>query len=162
MERQYPKRRKDKDNSYNIFKMNQKYYIEFIDSQKEKCLLEVSKELYEAFDRFELDDKKYLNIYERHIEQSEVYDISIHKRSNYKEESAEQVAIKNLMIQELYAAISNLPEIQRRRLTLYYFDDLTYEQIAKIENCSYQAIMKSVAAAEKKIKNFLIKGCKNG
>ena len=129
---------------------------EFIASKGE------SIELYEAFDRFELDDKKYLNIYERHIEQSEVYDISIHKRSNYKEESAEQVAIKNLMIQELYAAISNLPEIQRRRLTLYYFDDLTYEQIAKIENCSYQAIMKSVAAAEKKIKNFLIKGCKNG
>lgn len=142
--------------------MDQKYYIEFIDSQRRECLVEVSKELYEVFDRFELDDKKYLNVYERHIEQSEIYDITLHKRSNYKEESAEDLAIRNLMIQELYVAISALPEIQRRRLMLYYFNGLTYEQIAEIENCSYQAIMKSVTAAKKKLKNILIKGCKNG
>ena len=43
--------------------------------------MEISRELYEAFDSFELDDLKHLNIVDRHIEQSEVYDITLHRRS---------------------------------------------------------------------------------
>ncbi len=34
MKGNHPKRRKDKYNPYNIFEMNGKYYIEFIDGQR--------------------------------------------------------------------------------------------------------------------------------
>ncbi|MEY8517622.1 sigma factor-like helix-turn-helix DNA-binding protein [Lachnospiraceae bacterium 29-84] len=34
-------------------------------------------------------------------------------------------------------AVSKLPEVQRRRLNLYFFGELTYEQIAKMEGCKY-------------------------
>ena len=55
---------------------------------------------------------------------------------------------------QLHRAISELPEIQKRRLILYYFQGLTYEQIAGMEGCTFQAVAKSVAAAEKRLKKF--------
>ena len=117
--------------------------------------MEISRELYEAFDGFELDDLKHLNIVDRHIEQSEVYDITLHRRSGQAGESAESEAIRKITLEELYTAISMLPEIQKRRLVLYYFVGLTYEQISEMEGCSFQAIAKSVTTAEKKLKKLL-------
>lgn len=155
MERKHPKRRKDKYNSYSIFESDEKYYLEFADGQMKKHCLEISSELYDEFDRFELDDLKYLNIIDRHIEQSEIYDSTLHRRSGQAGESAENEAIWKIVLEELYAAISMLPKIQKRRLILYYFDGLTYEQIAEMEGCSFQAIAKSVTAAEKKLKKLL-------
>ena len=46
-------------------------------------------------------------------------------------------------------------KIQKRRLQMYFFDGLTYEEIAERERCSYQAVQKSVSAALKKIREFL-------
>ena len=68
----HPKRRKDKYNPYNIYELEGHYYISFRDGQGIFHKLEVSKELYETFDSFELDDLVYLNVIDRHIEQSEI------------------------------------------------------------------------------------------
>ena len=87
MEGNHPKRRKDKYNPYSIFELDGKYYIEFADGQRKAHCMEISRELYEAFDRFELDDLKHLNIVDRHIEQSEIYDITLHRRSGQTGES---------------------------------------------------------------------------
>ena len=141
--------------TYLLFELDGKYYIEFADGQKKEHCMEISRELYKAFDRFELDDLKHLNIVERHIEQSEVYDITLHRRSGQAGESAENEAIRKIALEELHTAISTLPEIQKRRLVLYYFVGLTYEQIAEMEGCSFQAIAKSVTTAEKKLKKLL-------
>lgn len=122
--------------------------------------MEISRKLYEAFDSFELDDLKYINIIDRHIEQSEVYDITLHRRSRQAGESAENEAIRKIALEELYIAISMLPAIQKRRLLLYYFVGLTYEQIAEMEGCSFQAIAKSVTMAEKIKKTFRVAGRK--
>lgn len=155
MKGNHPKRRKDKYNPYSIFESDGKYYIEFADGQRKEHCIEISRELYEAFDRFELDDLKHLNIVDRHIEQSEIYDITLHRRSGQTGESAENEAIRKIALEELYTAISMLPAIQKRRLVLYYFVGLTYEQIAEMESCSFQAIAKSVSTAEKKLKKLL-------
>ena len=69
-------------------------------------------------------------------------------------EPVEDHVHRRIMYQELHRAIAQLPEIQRKRLLLYYFGGYTYEQIARMEGCKHPAIMKSVSAAEKNIKNF--------
>lgn len=155
MKGNHPKRRKDKYNPYSIFELDGKYYIEFADGQKKEHCMEISRELYEVFDRFELDDLKHLNIIDRHIEQSEIYEVTLHKRSGQVGQSAENEAIRKIALEELYTAISTLPGIQKRRIVLYYFVGLTYEQIAEMEGCSFQAIAKSVTTAEKKLKKLL-------
>ena len=56
----------------------------------------------------------------------------------------------------LHKAISKLPEVQKRRLLLYFFGDMTYEQIAKMEGCTKRAVKFSVdIAIEKLKKNFI-------
>lgn len=85
MKGNHPKRRKDKYNPYSIFESDGKYYIEFADGQRKEHCMEISRELYEAFDKFELDDLRHLNIVDRHIEQSEIYDITLHRRSGQRE-----------------------------------------------------------------------------
>lgn len=63
--------------------------------------------------------------------------------------------MRSIEYERLHKAISELPETQRRRLILYYFQELTYEQIAEIEGCSHPAVIKSVHAAIEKIKKII-------
>ena len=53
--------------------------------------------------------------------------------------------------------ISKLPETQRRRLLLYFFGELSYEQIAKLEGCTKMAVKGSVDIALKKLKKLFEK-----
>ena len=55
----------------------------------------------------------------------------------------------------LHRAIGNLTKIQQRRLCLYYFDDLSYTQIAKLENVSHRAIIYSVTQALENLRKAL-------
>lgn len=52
-------------------------------------------------------------------------------------------------------AIKNLPEVQKRRLKKYYFEEKTFDEIAFEEGCTYQSIQRSVYRAVEKIKNIL-------
>ena len=58
------------------------------------------------------------------------------------------------MPMKIHRAISELPEIQKRRLILYYFQGLTYEQIAEMEGCTKRAVKFSVDIAVEKLKKF--------
>ena len=80
-----PKRRKYKDNPYTIRNIDDKFYILFKDGMNTPQIIEVSKEIYNAFNQFELDDLKELNEFDRHIEHKELTEESIHNRGvNYK------------------------------------------------------------------------------
>lgn len=67
----------------------------------------------------------------------------------------EDAVYESLQTQALREGIRRLPEIQKRRLQMYFFNGLTYEEIAAREGCSYQAVQKCIAAALKKIQEFL-------
>lgn len=156
MDGNHPKRRKDKCNPYSISKdESERCYLSFKDGQEKQNYFEIEKPLYDLFNRFELEDLSYMNIVDRHIEQSEQTEASLNKRAMQKAETVEDIAICNITNERLHEAISKLSEIQRKRLLLYYFLELTYEQIAEMEGCSFQAVAKSITAAEKRIKNLL-------
>ena len=158
-----PKRRRDKDNPYMIFTTdgntaNPHYYLAFTDGSGAEQCVEIDKPLFDVFDRFELDDISFMNEVDRHYEQSEQTDQSLNRRTAQPQKSVEETVFQRVEIKTLRQAIAKLPEKQRRRLVLYYFCDLTYEQIAEMEGCTFQAIAKSVAVAEKTLKNFLEEG----
>lgn len=66
----------------------------------------------------------------------------------------EEVSLQILLKQ----AMGQLTEAQRRRIKLRYFEGLTYAQIAKLEQASDPAVLKSVTAALEKMKKFLEEG----
>lgn len=66
---------------------------------------------------------------------------------------------EDVMLQILLEqAMAQLTEVQRRRVKLRYFEGLTYAQIAKLEQTSDPAILKSIVSALEKMKKFLDKG----
>ncbi|MGF7017970.1 RNA polymerase sigma factor (sigma-70 family) [Lachnospiraceae bacterium PF1-21] len=117
--------------------------------------MEIDKTMYDAFDRFELDDISFFNKWDKHLEHSELTESSLNQRAFHKEESFEDMVIRNIDNELLHKAIGKLPEAQQRRLLLYYFEGLSLEEIAAKEGCSHQAVNKSIMVAIKKLKNIL-------
>ena len=157
MEGKHPKRRKDKYNPYSICERNGCYYIEFLDGEHKKHEFEISRELYEAFDEFELRDISYLHQWDKYIEHSELWEHALNGRAIQKLESIEDVVRETMLVERLHRAMQKLPEIQKRRLILYFFDGMTYERIATLEGCTKMPVKRSIDTALEKLKKELEK-----
>ena len=154
MDEKRPKRRKDKDNPYTLSKRQDKHYLSFRDGQGVLRELLINKELFELLDCFELDDLSFLNEMDRHYEHSELTEATLYDRAVHRPATVEESTLQSMEYAKLHRAISELPEIQKRRLILYYFQGLTYEQIAGIEGCTKRAVKFSVDIAVEKLKKF--------
>lgn len=155
MDGTHPNRKKDKLNPYTLSVENNTFYISFTDGQGIFHKMEISMELYATFNSFELDDISQMNETSRHLEQSELTEEKLNQRAADPQEPVEDHVYRRIMYQELHKAIAQLPEIQRRRVLLYYFGGYTYEQIAQMENCTKRAVKFSVDTALKNLReNF--------
>ncbi|NBH86392.1 sigma-70 family RNA polymerase sigma factor [bacterium C-53] len=153
----HPNRKKDKYNPYTLTITEGHYYLSFKDGRGKQQNIEIDEMLYQTFDRFELEDISHLNRVSRHIEHSELTDETLNDRAFYKAGRIEDIVSESIEYEQLHRAVSELPEVQRRRLKLYFFGELTYEQIAKLEGCTKRAVKFSVdIAVEKLKKNFKI------
>ena len=152
-----PKRRKDKYNPYTLHKENERYYVSFIDSNNKFQKIEISQEVFESFNKFELEDVSQMNEYDRHLEHSEVDENTLYQKSVSSEQPLEEYFDKAQDAENLHMAISKLPDVQKRRLKKYYFEKKTFEEISHEEGCTYQCVQRSVYRAVAKIKNILEK-----
>ena len=148
-----PNRRKD----YTLCLEKGRYYVYFVDVNNRVQMVEVSKRVFETFNIFELQDISQMNEYDRHLEHSEVYEKTLNKNNVAVSQSLEENFENVLITENLHMAIGNLPEIQKRRLKKYYFEEKTFDEIALEERCTYQSVQKSVYRAVEKIKNILKK-----
>ena len=152
-----PKRRKSKDNPYVINIIDNNTYIIVFKSNSKEEKVQVNKEIYEAFNQFELEDIKQLPEYERHIEHSEQSDINIYNRAVEQNSSVEEIVENNILQENIKDAINNLTLIQKRRVYKYFFEDKTLEIIAKEEGCSIMSVKESIDAAIIKLQKILKK-----
>ena len=144
-----PKRRRYKDNPYNLEINNSKYIINFYDSKKVLQKIEVSEEVFSVFDKSELKDLSQMNEYDNHIEHAALFEEVLNKRAINKTKLTEEIAESNIITEELLNAIKELQTTQKRRLILYYLYDYTLEEIAIKEHCSKVAIKYSLDIAKK-------------
>lgn len=152
-----PKRRKANDNPYEIFTVGIKtdhphFFVRFTDGAGEHRCLEITEELYQALNEFELRDLSFLNEVDNHYEQSELTEASLHERAVSNQKSVEETVLQHLQSERLHSAIAQLPELQRRRLVLYYFGNYTYEQIGEMEGCTKRAVKFSIDIAIRTLK----------
>lgn len=153
----HPKRRRDKYNPYRICELEGHYYMSFQDGQGVLHEFEINEQLYDAFDTFELEDLSYLNVWDRHLEQSEIYEETLNKRAVSTPPNVEEIVLDKLLTEQLHRAIDALPSKQKRRLVMHYFDDMTFQEIASKEGCSERAVEYSVHNAIQKLKKFFDK-----
>ena len=157
-----PKRRKDKDNPYELITVGTKtpnphYFIKFTDGNDVTHCQEVSKEVFDTMDELELYDLSILNEYDRHYEHSELSENTLHRRAAASLEPIQEEVEALMKNEAIHKAVSWLPEIQRRRVQLYYFSGLTLEQIADIDGCTKQAVKDTLRTAEKNLAKILKK-----
>lgn len=128
------------------------YFIGFKDGQGDYHELEVSPAFYAEFRRLELNNRKLENWDWRHREFNEVWDETLNKRARKLPKSVEELMIEVERSELLQQAITNLPEIQRRRFLLHYEYDYKLCEIGRMEHCAASSVGKSVSLAREKIK----------
>lgn len=148
-----PKRNKSKDNPYTLGFDEDKniYTVEFVDNKKIIHKVEITEKVYQAFDKFELEDISQIHKFRKHIEHSEVYEETLEHRMIEKPITIEEEIEEKLLIEDVRNIINSLPDIQKRRLKKYYFEDRTLEEIAAEENCTKVAVKYSIDIALEKI-----------
>lgn len=77
-----------------------------------------------------------------------------------KTKTPEVIFFENEIKSILYSAMEKLPKIQAERIILYYFKEMSYEEIAKMQNVHRTAISKSIAIGLKNLKKILEKALK--
>ena len=154
-----PKRRRYKDNPYTLNYIESKniYTVSFKDVKGKLQEVEINKEIYIAFDRFELDDLSEMNEYDNHIEHSEIFENNLESRAKDKPILLEDMIIQKITFEKLKEAINLLPEVQRRRIKIYYFEDKNEKEIANEEKISQKNVSKSLAVAKRNLKEILKK-----
>ena len=152
-----PIRNKHKDNPYTLGYDDEKqtYTVEFVDNRKVKHKIAISVEVYKAFDKFELEDISQIHKFRKHIEHSEVYEETLNSRMMDKPITLEEEVEEKIIFEELKQIIDNLSETQKRRIKMYYFENMSLEQIAKIEGTTHQAISKSISKGIDEIKKIM-------
>lgn len=154
-----PKRRKHKDNPYTLECIEEKnsYKVSFKDVRGKYQKVEVNENVFKAFDSFELDDLSELNEYDNHIEHSEIYENNLNQRAVDKPLNVDEIVETMIINEELKKAIDSLSDTQKRRIRMYYFEDLTLREISEIEKCSIKNVHKSIEQGlenlRKKLKN---------
>lgn len=154
-----PVRNKSNDNPYTLGfdEDKEKYIVEFLDNKRAIHKVEVSNEIYEAFNRFELDDVSQIHKYQRHIEHSEIYDETLNVRAVHKAISVEEIVSNNMLMEDLKEAIDSLSDIQKRRIKMYYFEELTQKEIAEKEGTSIRAVQYTLNIAITQLQKYFEK-----
>ena len=132
------------------------YYIAYTDDLGKTHDEHVTRNIFAAYLRFGKDERNMRRWSERYIEKSNLTEATLHKRALRLPKGMEDLTIDAEQREMLWQAIGKLPEIQRQRLLMYYFDGLTYEEIAELEACKKQSIHESVQLAIQQIREKLV------
>ena len=112
--------------------------------------VEVSEELAFVIDSFRREEESQFRQNRRYLDFYSC-DVTLYSSSD----NVEDEVIEHETMRNIFSAIGMLTEKERKRIISYYFKNLTYEQVAIIENTSTTAIFKSVINALEKLKKFL-------
>ena len=114
-------------------------------------MVTVTKEVFDVFDESEKEDNKMMVRNSRYIHKYELNDEALNNKMLNNQTSIEDKLISDFEIQELYEAINELSDIQKRRIRKYFFEDKTFDEIAKEENCTKRAVKFTIDIALEKI-----------
>lgn len=132
-----PKRIRDKYNPYKLSSNEEKglYFVSFKNNNKKRNI-RISKELFELFDEIEKEDARIIQKNRRYMEQSELTEISLYKRTLNSQKYFEDEVLNKEEIERLVKAFNKLTPEHKKDLKLYFKYNLSFSQIAEIEECT--------------------------
>lgn len=149
-----PKHRRSPDNPYTLSQGEDgRYWVSYKDGSGNPVKQEIDRSLFQCFLAWELRDISELNEILNH-RADDSFDDLVPKYVDVTKPSLVEQLLEREEIRQLYIGIAKLPPTQRRRVILYYFKDMTYEEIAQQEGCSKSPVERSIRRAIKKLQEF--------
>ena len=135
--------------------MNERVTIEYKISNDKKIMVEVSSEVNEVLKQTDRTVRSQRRQDRRRIDFTPMTDEFLELSSRTANEDTAAIYEKMEQNEELYSAIEQLSEIQKRRVRLYYFLGKNQHEIAKMEKVNDSAIGRSLILAQKQLKLIL-------
>ena len=129
--------------------------IKYITAEGKWICVDVSKavkELLEQSDRQIRSQRRQDRRHHTEYRKDMIESIAIYPHEDYAD-LIHQMDINR----KLHIAISKLPDVQQRRLRMYYFSGLTCMEIAKYEDVHHSTVVRSLAQARKTLSIYLSK-----
>ena len=92
----------------------------------------------------------------RYLAKEEYIDGLTDTTTVYPHEDFADLVIKMDRNNQLYAALDTLSDVQKRRVCLYYFAEMSYRQIGEKEGVNHKSVARSVEQAIRKLRKSLI------
>lgn len=132
-----------------------KHIAIFKDAENKIRKIEINGDIKNALIEERKIEKRQKNEFDRHIEHSEIYENKLPSRVMDKPIELEDEVIKKTLINEIKNELNKLPSLQRERIKKYFFENKTYEEIARDEGVNKTSVMRAIDnGLEKIIKKF--------
>ena len=117
-----------------------------------KINVEVSTSVKEELEQSDRKIRSQRRQDRRYLDKEDFIDGLTDAAMRYPQETdAADLVMKMESYRQLYEAVNELPEAQRRRLLLHFVDNLTHRRIAELEGVSQAAISRSIERAKKQL-----------
>ena len=123
------------------------FFATFTDKQNREHTVELTQEIYDVIRDSQNKISSLARAARRHGVCSFDETIGEYEIINDTEQTRE-------LMEKLYEHFDTLTVIQRRRVEMYYFQELTLEEIARMEGTSARSILYSIKQSIKKLKKF--------
>lgn len=129
--------------------------IKYKTANGNEICVEVSTSVKELLEQSDRQIRSQRRQDRRHLDYVDYIDGLAYTTMMNPQEDIADLAIKMESYQQLYTAINQLSEIQRRRLALYFAQNLTHRQIAEIEGVNQAAVGHSIKRALNRLYKLL-------
>ena len=120
-----------------------------------RVCVEVSTPIKELLEQSDRQIRSQRRQDRRHLDYMDFIDGLTDANMKDPQADAADLVMKMESYRQLYAAISKLSEVQRRRLLLHFVENLTYRQIAELEGVNPFAVSHSIKRALIQLKKYL-------
>ena len=135
--------------------MNERVTIEYKINSSKKITIEVSSDVNKVLEQTDRTVHSQRRQDRRHIDFTPMTDEFLELSLRTASEDTSAIYEKMERNEELYSAVEQLSEIQKRRICLYYFLGKNQHEIAKLEKVNDSAIGRSLVLARKQLKRIL-------
>ena len=141
---------KHAENQYTLIRTDDgRFFAIFKDGEGKDQMSEITEEIYQELLQQARADEAYLRWNRRHLDDSSDPDEFETAFGEICPHSLEESVIRAILVSDL---LQSLPDVQRRRLEMKYLQNMSLEQIALNEGCSFVAVKYCIDIALKALR----------
>lgn len=130
--------------------------IEYKTADGRRICVEVSTSVKELLEQSDRQIRSQRRQDRRYLDNADFIDGLTDAAMRYPQQAdAADLVMKMESYQRLYEAVDELSKVQRRRLLLYFVDNLTHRQIAELDRVNRATVTRSIEGALKQLRKHL-------